>query len=64
MPDDPFFEDMDPLLEMWLWESWCQDLNDKNEFTKAFTILGGSFVNPDMAHKMIKNENPDHMSSD
>ena len=54
MPSDPWFEELDPLLELWLWESWCQDLQDENDFAKAYAILGGSFTNPDAARAMIK----------
>ena len=55
---------MDPFMEMWLFESWLQDLQDKNEFAKSYAILSGSFANPEMARNMIQKENPTYMSSD
>jgi hypothetical protein len=53
MPDDPWFEDMNPVLRMWLYESWNQDFVEKNDFAKNYSILVGSFYNPDMARKML-----------
>ncbi len=49
---------------VWMYESWCRDLEEKNEFAKSYTILQGSFVNPEMARKMIDRENPDFETSD
>ena len=64
MPDSDYIEDMDPLMKLWLYESWIEDLEEKNEFAKNYTILQGSFTNPEMAREMIKKENPEHVSSD
>lgn len=47
-----------------MYESWYADLEDKNEFARNYSILQGSFANPEMARKMVKLENPDFESSD
>lgn len=39
-------------------------MEEKNEFARSYSILQGSFTNPELAHKMIKSENPDFESSD
>lgn len=63
-PDDPWFEELDPILRLYMYESWYADLEDKNEFAKSYAILQGSFANPEMARKMVKLDNPDFESSD
>lgn len=63
-PDDPWFEDLDPIVRLYMYESWYVDLEDKNEFAKSYAILQGSFANPEMARKMVKLDNPDFESSD
>ena len=64
LPSDPWFENLDPVLKLWMFESWVQDLEEKNEFERSFTILGGSFHNPEMAKKMIKqDQEPDFQST-
>lgn len=47
-----------------MYESWYKDLEEKNDFARSYSILQGSFVNPEMAQNMIKNENPDFESDD
>jgi len=64
LPNDPWFENLDPILHLWMYQSWIKDLEEKNEFARSYAILGGSFVNPDMAKQMIKHDNPDHEVSD
>lgn len=55
---------MDFVLKLWLYESWCKDQEEKNDFARSYVILNGSFTNVEMAKKMIKQENPDFESSD
>jgi formate-dependent nitrite reductase cytochrome c552 subunit len=55
---------MDPMIRVWLYESWIADLQDKHQFTKDYTILGGSFHNPEAARQMIQSENPSIVSTD
>src|SRR6201986_485174 len=64
LPNDEWFEKIDPVLKLWLYESWRKDLEEENEFARSYAILQGSFANPEMASKMIKSENPDFESSD
>lgn len=64
MPDDPWFEEMDFVLKLWLYESWCKDQEEKNNFARSYVILNGSFTNAEMARKMIKQDNPDFESSE
>jgi hypothetical protein len=63
-PDDNWFENLSPVKRLWMYESWCQDLEDKNEFAKSFSIFLGSFSNPEAAQKMLKKDNPDYSSTD
>ena len=48
-PDDPWFENMSPLTKLWLYESWCEDLAEKNEFAKSYGTFIGAFSNLEMA---------------
>ncbi|KKN61313.1 hypothetical protein LCGC14_0523040 [marine sediment metagenome] len=63
-PDDDWFENLSPMKRLWMYESWCQDLEDKNEFAKSFSIFLGSFSNPEAAQQMLKKDNPDYGSTD
>jgi hypothetical protein len=47
-----------------MYESWIQDLREKNEFTRNYAILTGSFSNMELAKKMIESEKPSFSSSD
>lgn len=64
LPSSQFFEEMDPIEYLWLYESWCRDLEEQNEFAKSYAILTGSASNPEWARRIIKSENPDFESSD
>lgn len=57
MPDDDWFDKIDPILKLWLYNSWQQDLIDKNDFAKNYSILIGSFTNYKMAQKMLDGNN-------
>lgn len=46
-------ENMDPVMKLWMFESWIQDLTEKNEFAKNYSILVGSFSNYEMAQNML-----------
>ena len=54
-PDDPWFEKMNPLTRLWLYESWCEDMAEKNEFAKSYGTFIGAFSNLEMA-KAISGE--------
>lgn len=47
-----------------MYESWIQDLREKNEFTRNYAILTGSFSNMELAKKMIAMDKPTFESSD
>jgi hypothetical protein len=47
-----------------MYESWIQDLREKNDFTRNYAILTGSFSNMELAKRMIASENPTFESSD
>ena len=63
-PDDEWFENLPPVKRLWMYESWRQDLEDKNEFAKSFSIFLGSFSNPEAAQQMLKKDSPDHGSTE
>lgn len=64
LPNDPFFEQMDPFIKLWLYEGWVHEKELELENARAQAILIGSFHNPEAAHKMVKLENPDYSASD
>jgi hypothetical protein len=64
LPDDSFYERINPYLKVWLYESWLHDRELEIEKLKQHAILTGSFSNPEAANKMIKDENPDFKSTD
>lgn len=64
MPDDPWFEDMDSAIWLWMYESWIQDQEQAHEFAESYAVLTGSAANQDWARRMMKAKNPDYESSD
>ena len=58
------YENINPYLKVWLYESWLHDKELELEKLKDQAILIGSFFNPEMAYKMMKNEEPDFASTD
>lgn len=47
-----------------MYEHWIEDENQKYEQRRTQAILTGSFSNPEMARKMIKDQNPDFASNE
>lgn len=41
---------------LWMYTNWIQDQDEKQEFAKNYSILTGSFSNPQMAQRMMKAE--------
>lgn len=41
-----------------MYYQWLQDLEEKHDFAKSYTILGGAFHNPEAAKKMIEQDSP------
>lgn len=62
-PDDPFFEEMDPVQKIWMFENWLGDQLDKGELAKNHAYLLASFDHPE-AIKQIMGGGNVHMSSD
>jgi len=51
-------------MRLWLYESWRKDVSENYDLAKHQAIIQGSFVNPEMAKKMIESETPNYESSD
>lgn len=62
--DDPWFDEIDPILKIYMYEHWCKDKEEAFEMARSQSILIGSFSNPAAAKDMLKTENPDFQSSD
>jgi len=62
--DDPWFDEIDPLMKLLYYESFRQDLEDKHAFARNYAIFGGSFSNMEMAQRIISEENPDYESTE
>jgi len=62
--DDPWFDEIDPVLKVYMYEHWCRDKEEEFEMARSQSILIGSFSNPSAAKDMLKAENPDFSSSD
>jgi hypothetical protein len=64
LPDDSFYENINPYLRIWLYEGWIHDKEQHTELLRNVAIFLGSFINPEMAHKLVKKENPDFTTTD
>lgn len=62
--DDPWFDEINPFLKVYMYEHWCRDKEEQFEMARSQAILIGSFSNPTAARDMLKSENPDFASSD
>lgn len=51
-------------MKLWMFESWYTDLEEQHEFAKNYAILEGSFINPEAAKQMIKEEYHDFETND
>jgi hypothetical protein len=63
LPDDPYYEEMDPVLKRWLFENWIGDKKDEAELAKNHAYLLASFDHPD-AVKQLVGEGNVHVSTD
>jgi len=52
------------MMKLWMYESWCEDQVEKNEFAKNYALFIGSFSNPELAQKYVREEKPTFQSSD
>jgi len=64
LPDDNFYEDINPYLKAYLYETWIFEQEEEAELRRREIIFLGSFSNPEAAQRIVKSENPDHSSSD
>lgn len=62
--DDPWFDELDPVLKVYMYEHWCLDQEEAFELARSQAILIGSFFNPMAAQEMAKANEPDFSSSD
>jgi hypothetical protein len=54
--DDPWLDDMNPILKHMYYECFMADLEDKHKFERTYSILTGSFSNVEMAKKMYDDD--------
>jgi hypothetical protein len=52
-PDDPEFEEIDPVMRAWMFFSYLQDREDEREMLENQAYLIGSFTNPELVRKML-----------
>lgn len=64
LPGDDWLNDLDPLTKLYLYEGWLNKQKEKHEYDRMLSIFAGSFTNPEMAQKLIKDESPDFSSTD
>ena len=64
LPDDTFYENINPYLKVLLYESWLYDLELEAQKERNQAILIGSFSNLEMAQKMIQGEHPNAQTTD
>ena len=64
LPDDNFYEDINPYLKAYLYETWIFEQEEEAELRRREIIFLGSFSNPEAARRIAKSEEPDHESSD
>lgn len=64
LPDDPWFEEIDPIIESWMYNSYVEDIREKMEYAREHGLLIGSFIDYDAVKKIIAVDNPDHMMTD
>lgn len=51
-------------MKLMYYESFIADLEEKHDFARNYAIFSGSFVNMDMAQRIISEENPDYESTE
>lgn len=54
LPDDPFFEEMNPLTKMWMFYNWAEDYHEKHESYKHLGYLIGSFIDPAAVKRLLE----------
>lgn len=64
LPDDNFFENIDPMTKLWMYESWIKDEEEKHKFARDYSVFIGSFYNPEAAKQAMSQENPNYSLSE
>ena len=62
MPDDPWFDELDPMLKIYMYQHWLRDHEEKNEFAKSYSTFIGSFYNPEMARQIMDSDKADNVT--
>lgn len=64
LPNDPFYENIDAYLKVYLYECWLHDQELEAQKLRNQAILIGSFFNLEMAQKMLSADNPKVKATD
>lgn len=51
-------------MKLLYYENFLADLEEEHEFARNYAIFNGSFVNMEMAQRIISEENPDYESTE
>ena len=62
--DDPWFDEIDPLMKLLYHESLVADLQEQHAFARNYAIFTGSFTNMEMAKHIISEDKPNYSSTD
>lgn len=64
MPGDDWFDEISPMVWLWMYMSWIEDQNEEHKFARDYGTFIGSFSNPEAAQKMAKRDDPEYELSD
>lgn len=64
MPGDPFYDNINPYLKRYLFESWIYKQELEIKKLRSLGLFIGSFSNPEAANNLYKADNPDIESTD
>lgn len=62
--DDPCLDEIDPVQNLLMFESWVQDQREQSERDKNLAYLIGSFTNPEAVSKLLESEANTFVSDD
>lgn len=64
LPDDPWFDELNPFTRVWLYENWMKDIEEKEKFAYNYSVFLGAFSNPAMAEKLRETEKTTYRTDD
>lgn len=64
LPDDNWFEELDPMIKAWMFYSWIEDFADEFKLLENQGYLIGSFFNPEAVKKILGKGSETHTSTD